>query len=286
MYHISQGLMGAIILLLVVTVGHTAPATYTLRFSDTSARQEAVTSQDGPGVPTSVTGPEAPTVEANKWLKRNGWKQVWPLKLFSGSPPLVFAGPSTRRYLRLQADNTYYIWAREIDIDPSTLPMLAITWGVERFPQQAALDVYKRNDRAIVVLVSFGPKVPSSGVLPDVPRALAFFWGENDAVGKNYTCIQPRVGPADERMQCNYPHVKYIALRQGEEGSTHTDTVNLLDMFHQHFPEHQQQRVLPITGVSFEARSDLTKSTSSARLYSLRFAAPGGTTAPVSSSTR
>jgi hypothetical protein len=206
--------------------------------------------------------------------------------LLGGSPPLVFAGPSTQRYLRLQADDNYYIWAREIDIDLSALPMLTITWGVERFPPQAALDVYKRNERAIVVLVSFGPKVPSSGVLPDVPRALAFFWGESETVGKNYTCIPPRVGPADERMQCHYPHVKYIALRQGGEGSIHTDTVNLLAMFQQHFPEYQQQRVLPITGVSFEARSDLTKSTSSARLYSLRFAAPGGTTAPVSSSTR
>jgi hypothetical protein len=164
--------------------------------------------------------------------------------------------------------------------------MLTVTWGVERFPPQAALDVYKRNDRAIVVLVSFGPKVPSSGVLPDVPRALAFFWGESATVGKNYTCIQPRVGPEDERMQCNYPHVKYIALRQGEGGSISTDTVNLLETFQQYFPKYQQQRVPPITGVSFEARSDRTNSTSSARLYSIRFAAPGGATEPVGNANR
>jgi hypothetical protein len=124
-------------------------------------------------------------------------------------------------------------------------------------------------------MVAFGPKVHSPGLLPDVPRALAFFWGETETVGASYTCVTPRNGHADARLQCNYPHVKYIALRRGDAGTVHTDRVNLLDAFRQHFPEYWQehQRVPPVVGVSFEAGSGKTDSTSSARLYALVFTA-------------
>jgi hypothetical protein len=158
---------------------------------------------------------------------------------------------------------------------------LELTWGVERFPQGAALDVYDRTDRPLVVLVSFGPKVPSPGLTPSVPRGLAFFWGETETVGALYTCITPKNGPADVRMQCRYPHVKYIAVRRGEAGSVHTDQVNLLEHFQQQFPEYwqQYQRVPSVVAVSFEVRSDRTHTVSSARLYSISFSAQAGASA-------
>lgn len=224
---------------------------------------------------------------AHAWLKQNGWKRVWPKWPFASTQKLAFAGTTAQRYLRLEADQTYYIWSRPINLDPQQQPFLSITWGVDRFPHQAALDMKGRNDRPIVVMVSFGPKVPSPGFRPDVPRALAFFWGETATVGNDYTCIPPRRGPEDARMQCTYPHVKYIALRRAGTGSVHTDQVNLVDAFRQHFPDYQKrhQRVPPIVAVSFEARSDRTESRSLARLYSLAFtAAPPYRTARISSS--
>ena len=215
--------------------------------------------------------PEAPAAAANDWLRRNGWKQVWPLGLLSAGKALSFAGPPSQRYLHLSADDDYYIWTRQVDVDPHEHPFLELTWGVERFPHEAALDVYNRTDRPLVVLVSFGPKVPSPGLLPSVPRGLAFFWGETETVGALYTCITPKNGPADVRLQCRYPHVKYIAVRRGAAGSIHTDRVNLLEHFQQQFPEYWQehQRVPSVVAVSFEVRSDRTHTVSSARLYSI-----------------
>jgi hypothetical protein len=115
-------------------------------------------------------------------------------------------------------------------------------------------------------------------VRPDVPRGLAFFWGESETVGASYTCIAPRQGPSEERMQCVYPHVKYIALRSGGAGTVHTDRVNLLELFRQQFPDYWQEHreVPPVVAVSFEARSDRTKSQSVARLYALTFRAAQG----------
>jgi hypothetical protein len=222
-----------------------------------------------------VSEPEAPAVSANSWLMRNGWKQIWPLRLLGAGTPLFFAGPPTQRYLRLSADDDYYIWTRQIDVDPHEHPVLELTWGIERFPQGAALDVNDRTDRPLVVLVSFGPKVPAPGLIPSVPRGLAFFWGETETVGALYTCITPKNGPTDVRMQCRYPHVKYIALRRGAAGSVHTDQVNLLEYFQQQFPEYwqQYQRVPPVVAVSFEVRSDRTHTVTSARLYSISFRA-------------
>jgi hypothetical protein len=137
------------------------------------------------------------------------------------------------------------------------------------------MDLHDRNDRSIVIMVSFGERVGSSGLLPSVPRALAFFWGETEQVGTAYTCITPRNGPPNVRLQCRYPHVKYLALRQGEAGSVHTDQVNLLQHFQGQFPDYWQahHRVPQVVAVSIEASSKKTQSISSVRLYSLSFSA-------------
>ena len=256
-----------------LVTGRAIPLAYVLRFSDTLPMQDP--SHQATFAVLPVSEPEAPAVSANSWLMRNGWKQIWPLRLLGAGIPLFFAGPPTQRYLRLSADDDYYIWTRQIDVDPHEYPVLALTWGIERFPQGAALDVNDRTDRPLVVLVSFGPKVPSPGLIPSVPRGLAFFWGETETVGALYTCITPKNGPADVRMQCRYPHVKYIALRRGAAGSVHTDQVNLLEHFQQQFPEYWQQyrRVPPVVAVSFEVRSDRTHTLTSARLYSISFRA-------------
>jgi hypothetical protein len=253
--------------------GRAIPLAYVLRFSDTLPMQDP--SHQATSAVLPVSEPEAPVESANSWLMRNGWKQIWPLRLLGAGTPLFFAGPPTQRYLRLSADDDYYIWTRQSDVDPHEYPVLALTWGIERFPQGAALDVNNRTDRPLVVLVSFGPKVPSPGLIPSVPRGLAFFWGETETVGALYTCITPKNGPADVRMQCRYPHVKYIALRRGAAGSVHTDQVNLLEHFQQQFPEYwqQYQRVPPVVAVSFEVRSDRTHTVTSARLYSISFRA-------------
>jgi hypothetical protein len=143
------------------------------------------------------------------------------------------------------------------------------------------LDINDRTDRPLVIVVSFGPKVPSPGLTPSVPRGLAFFWGETETVGALYTCIMPKNGPADARLQCRYPHVKYLALRRGEAGSVHTDQVNLLEQFREQFPDYwqQHQRVPAVVAVSFEVRSDRTHTLSSARLYRISFRAQAGTSA-------
>jgi hypothetical protein len=267
------------VILLGLGTGRAVLPAYVLRFSETLPTQD--TSSQAIFTGPSVTEPEAPEVSANSWLMRSGWKQIWPLRLLGAGTPLFFAGPPTQRYLRLSADDDYYIWTRQIDVDPHAYPILELIWGIERFPQGAALDVNDRTDRPLVVLVSFGPKVPSSGLIPSVPRGLAFFWGEAETVGALYTCITPKNGPADVRLQCRYPHVKYIALRRGEAGSVHTDQVNLLEYFPQQFPEYwqQHQRVPSVVAVSFEVRSDRTHTVSSARLYSISFRAQPATSA-------
>jgi hypothetical protein len=252
---------------------------YTIRLADTPGPQSVASLQITPPLPApSALESDTLLVPADEWLERHGWKQIWPIKLFNGGASLFFAGPPTQRYLRLRAKETYYIWARPLDLDPHQFPFLTLIWGVEQFPQGAALDVYKHNDRAVAVIVSFGPEVRSGGLIPDVPRGLAFFWGETETPGATYTCISPRQGPDGTRMQCKYPHVKYIALRRGGEGSVQTDQVNLLEHFQQQFPDYwqQYQRVPPMVGVSFEARSDYTDSVSSARLYSMSFSAQQG----------
>jgi hypothetical protein len=178
------------VILLGLGTGRAVLPAYVLRFSETLPAQ-APSAQAAFTGPT-VTAPEAPEVSANSWLIRNGWKQIWPLRLLGAGAPLFFAGPPTQRYLRLSADDDYYIWTRHIDVDPHTYPILELVWGIERFPQDAALDVNDRTDRPIVVLVSFGPKVSSPGLIPSVPCGLAFFWGETETVGALYTCITPK----------------------------------------------------------------------------------------------
>jgi hypothetical protein len=251
---------------------HGLPNAVVLRFSDMASEPY----QPWPRTTVS-TAADAATVSAASWLRQQAWEKVWP-KLFLGKGiELDFAGPPGQRYLRLSADNAYAIWSRRLTVDPQHQPVLEITWGVERFPEAAALDLQDRNDRAIVIVVSLGPEMPSGGLRPNVPRGLAFFWGETETVGATYTCIPPRQGSPEARLQCVYPHVKFIALRRGDAGTVHTDRVHLLELFRQQFPDYWQkhQHVPPVVAVSFEARADRTKSHTIARLYALAFRAAG-----------
>src|SRR5215510_14010969 len=232
--HMTPTIWSQTVLLLTVIVlgarlARALPETYTLRFSDVSPTA------------TLISSPEraAPQAPANTWLDQQGWQQVWPVALFGTQQRLFFAGSPAQRYLRVYADKTFYILARQLELDPQALPWLSITWGVERFPTGAALDLSGRNDRPIVIMVSFGARVGSSGLLPSVPRALAFFWGETEQVGTAYTCITPRNGPPDARLQCRYPHVKYIALRHGDSRRVPTHRLHLLNPRDPQFPDRR-----------------------------------------------
>jgi hypothetical protein len=231
--------------------------------------------------------PELPTNPAADWLQQNGWQRVWPRLGLGKYQALLFGGPAAQRYLRIDADSASYIWTRKTDLDPNKWPMLEITWGVDRFPQQASLDMYERNDLPIAIIVSFGPKVPDNHLLPNVPRGLAFFWDETATIDANYTCVPARNGPADKKLQCIYPHIKYIALRSGGAGTRHTDKVNLVEQFKKYFPDYwrEHQRVPPIVAISVEARSNDTDSTSNARLYALTFTTLATTSPPAPSTT-
>ncbi len=247
---------------------------YMFRFSDIDPAQPLTshhlqTLQSSPSSLAEVA--ESPALS---WLERRGWQKVWPRFGMGKNQPLVFAGPKEARYLRLDADDAYYIWTKPLEIDTQQWPILEITWGMERFADRAALDVHGRSDRPLVVLISFGPKLMGTNPLyPRVPRGLAFFWGETETVGQSYTCIQPRIGPADVRMLCRYPHVHYIALRQNDVGSVHTEHVNLLEHFQRRFPEYwkEHQRMPPVVGISFEAGTTKTHTVSRSRLYTLAF---------------
>jgi hypothetical protein len=262
--------IGGLVLWVILGLGlaYGLPDMMMLHFSDLSSP---------PDLPSQLTfsspEPEAPAGPARDWLRHHGWERVWPKLRLGKDIELTFNGPPAQRYLRLSADKAYAIWSHRLNIDPYQQPILEITWAIERFPQGAALDLHGRNDRAIVVVVSLGPEVPSGGLHPDVPRGLAFFWGETEKVGANYTCITPHNEPGEKPLQCTYPHLKYIALRNGEAGTVHTDRVNLLETFQQQFPDYWQenQQVPPVVAVSFEAASDRTESLSIARLYALTF---------------
>jgi hypothetical protein len=201
------------------------PETYTLRFSDVPPTATRISSHES----------AAPQAQANAWLDQQGWQQVWPMTLFGTQQRLFFAGSPAQRYLRVYADKTFYILAHQLELDPQALPWLSITWGVERFPAGAALDLHGRNDRPIVIMVSFGERVGHQACC-ECATGPGVLLGGNRAGGTTYTCITPRNGPPDARLQCRYPHVKYIALRQGEAGSVHTDQVNLLKHFPGQFP--------------------------------------------------
>ena len=110
-------------------------------------------------------------------------------------PCRVLDGSSLALYRR-----PYWADPGDVQTGRKHLPILDITWAIERFPHKAALDRSGRNDRAIAVVVSFRSEVRSGGLRPNVPRGLTFFWGETETVGATYTCIPPRQGPADERL--------------------------------------------------------------------------------------
>ncbi len=250
---------------------------YVLRFSDAPSLQMHPQPNHQPfRLKSPAPTPDLPTQPAIDWLKRNEWKLVWPRLGLGKHQELLFGGPAEQRYLRLDAEGTFYIWTRAIQVDPKKRPVLEITWGMDQFPQKASLERYQHNDQPMALIISFGPKIPDDRFFPDVPRGLAYFWDETSTVGKNYTCIPAIDGPKDKKLQCIYPHIQYIALRNGEAGTRHTETVNLVDHFKKYFPDYwaQHQTVPPIVGVSIEVRSNETDTTSHARLYALSFTAP------------
>jgi len=247
---------------------------YTLRFSDTDPVPPLNSNLLSTITPNFATLPQISEVPALPWLKQHGWKKVWPRFGMGKDQLLVFAGPKDARYLRLDADDAHYIWTKPLEIDAQKWPILEITWGVERFAESAALDVHGRSDHPLAIIVSFGEKlVGTNALFPSVPRALAFFWGETETIGQSYTCIQPRIGPDDVRMQCRYPHVHYIALRRSNAGSVHTERVNLVEHFQRYFPEYWRtyRRMPPMVGISFEAGTIKTHTFSQSRLYTLTF---------------
>lgn len=245
---------------------------YSFRFSDTDLTQP-LTSNHLKALGSNAA-PRISEAPALGWLKQRGWKKVWPRFGMGKNQPLVFAGPKQARYLRLDADDAYYIWTKPLQIDAQKWPILEITWGVERFAKEAALDVHGRSDRPLAIIVSFGKKLASTqSFFPSVPRGLAFFWGETETVGQSYTCIPPRIGPAHVRMQCRYPHVHYIALRRNHVGSVHTEQVNLVEYFQHYFPQYwlTHRRIPPVVAISFEAGTNKTHTLSQSRLYTLTF---------------
>src|SRR5215470_9997762 len=107
-HHIRTTLSQIVLLLTVIVLGArlagALPEAYTLRFSDV------------PPTATRISSPErtAPQVPANTWLDQQGWQQVWPLALFGTQQRLFFAGSPAQRYLRVYADKTFYILARQL----------------------------------------------------------------------------------------------------------------------------------------------------------------------------
>ncbi len=210
-----------------------------------------------------------PQTNVKKWFKQHAWKGAYPP--FAGlNGRLWFAGPPGQRYLRIHAQDDYFIFAHQLD-SPANLhnhPIFEIVWVVDTFPHNASMGLYNRHDRAVVVVLSFGDKV--SGNLKNVPRGLAFYWGENDEVGRSYTCITPEGAPSGHQQACTYPHVKYIPLQRGESGRVKLNRVNLVETFTTHFPDYVQQHGMPpLTAIAIEARSNLTQSKAAAKLYSL-----------------
>jgi hypothetical protein len=252
-----------------------------LIFSQMSAHAEAPAFQirfsDEPNAPlilpqqifNSGSGNEINPQKVKKWFKQHGWKGAYPP--FAGTNERFwFAGPPGQRYLRIHAQNDYFIFVHQLDppVNLQAHPIFEIVWAVDTFPQNASMGVYNRHDRAVVVVLSFGDKV--SGNLKNVPRGLALYWGETDEVGRSYTCMTPEGAPSDHQQACTYPHVKYIPLQRGAGGKVQLNRVNLVEMFAAHFPDYVQQHGMPpMTAISIESRSDLTQSTAAARLYSI-----------------
>ena len=88
------------------------------------------------------------------------------------------------------------------------------------------------------------------GLRPNVPPRLSLcVGGKLTRLGRTYTCIPPREGPAEERLQCVYPHVKYLALRQGGAGMVRERIMSTSSRcFPQQFPDywHAHHTVPPV----------------------------------------
>jgi hypothetical protein len=258
-------LICAYLILAQVSVHADAPA-FQIRFSDEPNAPLILPQQMHNTASDKEINPQK---EVKKWFKRQGLKGAYP-PFASLNGRFWFAGSPGQRYLRIHAQDDYFIFAHQLDpqVNTQTHPIFEIVWAVDTFPHNASMGVYNRHDRALVVVVSFGDKV--SGNLKNVPRGLAFYWGENDEVGRSYTCITPAGAPSGHQQACTYPHVKYIPLQRGDRGKVKHDRVNLVETFTTHFPDYVQQHgVPPVTAISIEARSDLTQSTAAAKLYSI-----------------
>ena len=159
----QRTLLILIVFYLVSTVAWTAPKAYTIRFRTcprpTSARLTRRKRRQFPptGGCTKTAG--------NRYglLCSSVRESVW---ISQDHPKIAICA--------WRAEESFFIWGREVSLDPQEYPVLELVWGVEKFPDGAAMDLYERNDRAIVVQVLFGDKLPTSG-FPDLPRMLAYF---------------------------------------------------------------------------------------------------------------
>ena len=145
----------------------------------------------------------------------------------------------------------------------------------------AALDLPGRNDRAIAVIIALGPKVPSGGLRPDVPRGLAFFWGETETVGATYLYSAPPGadwGPLTVRLSPHQVHGPAAWRCRDGANRSREPPRGVSAAVPDYWQEHHQ--VPPVVGVSFKARSDRTASLTIARLYSVLSGRPGVNTPP------
>src|SRR5262245_62000657 len=76
------------VVLLGLGTGQADPPAYILRFSDTLPTPTATVIQPAPPAVLPGSEPEVPAVPANDWLTRQGWKQVWPLRLLGAGKSL------------------------------------------------------------------------------------------------------------------------------------------------------------------------------------------------------
>ena len=275
-YSCKRMIWAAIVIILSCLCGvsvhaDATPSSYVIRFSDEPQAALLRPDQIQPATNHNEVNPQK---KVNEWFSQNDFKGAYPMWA-KADGRFWFAGPPGQRYLRVQAQDAYFIFVKQLDqpIHLNERSILEIVWAVDTFPDDASMGVYNRQDRAVVVVISFGDKV--RGNWKNVPRGLAFYWNESDTIGQSYTCIKPEGGPPGHQQACTYPHVKYIPLQKGHPKHVKRDRVNLTDAFKTHFRDYTQQNGLPpITAISIESRSDLTESTAASRLYSIAFHPP------------
>jgi hypothetical protein len=220
-----------------------------------------------------------------------GWTdlQVDPTALFSHT--FHWGGPIDQpelQYLEVFADNEYYAFTMPLyvdgkndgqtRIDPNQFPILQITWMVDQFAEGADLYHYYKVDRAIGIIVTFGPPIPSNIPGHRVPRGFSFVWAGpegNEEPGDVLSC-QPSLEIPHKKLFCHVPQVKYVVMRKGGAGVIRRDHINLVTLFAHYFPEHYRQtgRIPPVAAITIEAKTTepMARGTQSrARLYDISF---------------